>query len=56
MRRRRSAPAGLASTGASPLRYNWQTGNLVIGPHTLDARAIDAAGPGASVRITVTKP
>jgi hypothetical protein len=28
VRRRRSAPAVLASSGASPLRYNWPTGNL----------------------------
>jgi hypothetical protein len=56
VRRRRSAPALLASGGASPLRYKWQTGKLASGPHTMDARAIDAAGPGASARITMTEP
>ena len=56
MRHRRSAPALLTSGGASPLRYNWQTGKPASGPPTLDARAVDAAGAGASVRVTVTKP
>lgn len=56
MRRRRSAPALLASGDASPLGYKWQTGKLASGPHTLDMRAIDAAGPGASACITMTKP
>lgn len=44
------------SSGASPLTYNWQTGKLASGPHTLTARAMDAAGHATAVSITVTKP
>jgi hypothetical protein len=43
-------------SNTSSLTYNWQTSKLASGPHTLDARGIDAAGHAASVRITVTKP
>jgi hypothetical protein len=47
-----------ASSAKSLLTYKWQTGiwKLKSGPHTLAARAIDAAGHAGSVRITVTKP
>ncbi len=44
------------SSGASPLTYNWQTSKLASGPHTLTARAMDAAGHATAVSITVTKP
>jgi subtilisin family serine protease len=44
------------SSGASPLMYNWQTSKLASGPHTLTARAMDAAGHATAVSITVTKP
>jgi subtilisin len=44
------------SSGASPLTYNWQTAKLASGPHTLTARAMDAAGHATAVSITVTEP
>ncbi len=46
----------VASSGASPLTYNWQTSKLASGPHTLDVRAMNEAGQAVAVRITVTKP
>jgi subtilisin len=44
------------SSNTSSLTYNWQTSKLASGPHTLTARAMDAAGHATAVSITVTKP
>ena len=45
----------LTSTNPSPT-YNWNTGKIALGQHTLQAFAYDAAGnKGSSAIITVTK-